>query len=988
LIDETACEPAPAAEGFPEVDCQFPDYPGTVSWKSGFQLYKEALFDANRKDIFRYALYAHAKASPKSLFPCLEGAGGPVAFDETGDCANGATNPLFHVPGGVSGSGEYPGGDFQVTLGLWDNTGFVGSDFLVASTTMHELGHTLDLGHGGVALPNCKPNYLSVMNYLFQLAGLIDSDGNSHLGYSEVDYSDLFENGLDESYSVLGPYQTSWYAPQPPGDTRTPAKRFCNGQKFDPDIVPVPTVRVDGTPGGAIDWNADGDTDDAGLTQDVNFDGEPDADPEGPTTTLEGYDDWSNLRLNQVGRRRNFGGLSIGLLGVRLLSDGSRLLADGSVLLADGPRLLADGSVFLADGTRFLADGAKFLADGSVLLADGSVLLADGVRLLSDGSRLLADGSRLLADGSRFLADGARLLSDGSVLLADGSVFLADGTPFLADGSVLLADGVKLLSDGAPLLADGSPLLADGDTLAWEFSEPTLQTAIESGNIPGPTALTACVIGGSGVSACVPGDGVPSEPLHRVWLTWKAPHAGNVAHYLLYRVVGDTIVPGSEGEPLEVPGSDTFYLDLDELPSLQFTYVVEAVLDDGEETVTPPSNTETITAENTRPTANAQSVNVWEDWLSDPPILLTGQDPDSSGVAFSVDMTSTQGGTVAQADDTTSAGGTFMLPVSYLSALNYNGPDSFTFKLSETSTWDGRNQESDPATVALTVIPVNDKPSFTKGPNQTVVQPVGAQTIAPWATAFSPGPPDEFWQGILAYHVALVSTTNPALFSAGPAIDTSGTLTYTPAANQTGSATFSVTVQDTGGTAEGHGAVDTSDPQNFTITVNSPSATQISFQRTDVWLTTSTANRKFDFKAQVLKNGSVVAEREITGVTIGKGSSFNKAVYKQITPLYPSTAFGFSDTDTLSVKVWVKLSPSSAGGNHASAEARLWYNTPGNNSHLHAVRAGADTKYFLVKGYKLQKAPAQAPGGTQYVSMNVKKGDPYKLFGEWSITGP
>ena len=48
---------------------------------------------------------------------------------------------------------------------------------------MHELGHTLGLGHGGNAVPNCKPNYLSLMNYVFQLGGLIDAEGNATCGF-------------------------------------------------------------------------------------------------------------------------------------------------------------------------------------------------------------------------------------------------------------------------------------------------------------------------------------------------------------------------------------------------------------------------------------------------------------------------------------------------------------------------------------------------------------------------------------------------------------------------------------------------------------------------------------------------------------------------------------------------------------------------------------------------------------------------------------
>ena len=192
LINETACEPAPSV-----VDCQFPEFPGTVSWKRGFQLYKEQVFDANRKDSFRFGLYAHAKGTPKSLLPCL-GVLGPAGLDDEGNCASGIPNPLIHVPAGVSGVAEFPGGgDFLVSLGLWDNTNFVGTDFGIATTTMHEFGHTIGLGHGGNAMPNCKPNYLSVMNYMFQLGGLVDAEGVPHLGYSTVDYNDVDGDRLE-----------------------------------------------------------------------------------------------------------------------------------------------------------------------------------------------------------------------------------------------------------------------------------------------------------------------------------------------------------------------------------------------------------------------------------------------------------------------------------------------------------------------------------------------------------------------------------------------------------------------------------------------------------------------------------------------------------------------------------------------------------------------------------------------------------------------
>ena len=53
----------------------------------------------------------------------------------------------YHVPTSASGVAELPGGNFMVTLGFWDE--FVGRPFVRASTTFHELGHTLGLFHGG-----------------------------------------------------------------------------------------------------------------------------------------------------------------------------------------------------------------------------------------------------------------------------------------------------------------------------------------------------------------------------------------------------------------------------------------------------------------------------------------------------------------------------------------------------------------------------------------------------------------------------------------------------------------------------------------------------------------------------------------------------------------------------------------------------------------------------------------------------------------------
>jgi large repetitive protein len=114
------------------------------------------------------------------------------------------------------------------------------------------------------------------------------------------------------------------------------------------------------------------------------------------------------------------------------------------------------------------------------------------------------------------------------------------------------------------------------------------------------------------------------------------------------------------------------------------------------------------------------------------------------------------------------------------------------------------------------VTSVNDAPASTAGPNQTIASSAGAQTVAGWATGFSPGPDDEASQTLLGY--SIVSNTNSELFSIAPTIDAFGTLTYTPKPGASGTATISVVVRDSGSTA--NGGVDTSTVRTFTITVS------------------------------------------------------------------------------------------------------------------------------------------------------------------------
>lgn len=152
-------------------------------------------------------------------------------------------------------------------------------------------------------------------------------------------------------------------------------------------------------------------------------------------------------------------------------------------------------------------------------------------------------------------------------------------------------------------------------------------------------------------------------------------------------------------------------------------------------------------------------------------------------------------------------------------ALDPNGGFRYTHDDSNTTSdsfsYSARDPYSTSAPVVdtITVLPRNHAPSFTAGPDQSVLDTAGPQTVS-WATNISAGPPDEAGE-LLNF---IVSNNSNALFTAQPAISPAGTLTFTPAAGQTGDATVTVQLHDNGGTA--NGGIDTSSAVTFLIHVN------------------------------------------------------------------------------------------------------------------------------------------------------------------------
>ena len=203
---------------------------------------------------------------------------------------------------------------------------------------------------------------------------------------------------------------------------------------------------------------------------------------------------------------------------------------------------------------------------------------------------------------------------------------------------------------------------------------------------------------------------------------------------------------------------------------------------------------------NAPPIVTAQSITTDEDTAQS--IILTGSDIDSSALTFVIVNGPAHGSLSGTPPN-----------VTYTPASNYNGSDSFTFKAN-----DGQ-ADSNTATISITVVAVNDAPSFVKGPDQAVSRGSGPQTVANWASSILAGSGNESGQSLMF----VVTNNNNSLFTSQPAISPDGTLTYTPAPGAAGTVTVTVVLMDSGGTA--NNGQDKSASMTFTITIT-PSLTQ------------------------------------------------------------------------------------------------------------------------------------------------------------------
>ena len=199
--------------------------------------------------------------------------------------------------------------------------------------------------------------------------------------------------------------------------------------------------------------------------------------------------------------------------------------------------------------------------------------------------------------------DGAVVHADGAVVHADGTVVHPDGAVVHADGAVVYPDGTVVHADGTVVHADGTVVHADGAALTSNLNELSPSVAAETGNVPGPKKLTACVIG---VGACEHPDTPNPSPQqqHRIRLDWEPPNVivTPFSNYCAFR-----LVPGAPDKLVGATAdlSQLYLVDVEELPNqFDFTYyVVGCDALPAPVTLTSQSNKRKITAVNDPPVA-------------------------------------------------------------------------------------------------------------------------------------------------------------------------------------------------------------------------------------------------------------------------------------------------------------------------------------------------------------------------------------------------
>jgi hypothetical protein len=247
-----------------------------------------ANFDPARNEIFHYAIFGHQMEGQdkRSGMACLGscndfivslGAWPRQTLDANKDGVPDPGAPALGGPG--VGPTKLP-----VDGTIRQHTG----------AFLHELGHTLGLDVGGGDGVNFKPNYISIMNYSFQMRGIqYDLNGDGLANRLE---------GLDRDRNGIADFQRYAYTQEIPPAVLPSLNEAALDEPLGIGDGQALTLHGPGTntigwfvaAGNApIDWNGDGDMTGLGVSSNIN------ADPIFPEI-LTGFNDHQHFQNNPL----------------------------------------------------------------------------------------------------------------------------------------------------------------------------------------------------------------------------------------------------------------------------------------------------------------------------------------------------------------------------------------------------------------------------------------------------------------------------------------------------------------------------------------------------------------------------------------------------------------------------------------------------------------------------------------------------------------
>ena len=296
-----------------------------------------------------------------------------------------------------------------------------------------------------------------------------------------------------------------------------------------------------------------------------------------------------------------------------------------------------------------------------------------------------------------------------AVIAADGSGVIANSIQFVPNGPV----NQRPTADSQTVTATEDQMRtitltgddADGDLLSYSVVTGPAHGSI-SGNAPNLTYHPNANFNGPDSFTFVTNDGTENSPLATVTINVQPVNDAPIAD--------PQTVQAKEDTPKQIT------LSASDIDSAGLTFVVQDGPSNGVLSGNAPdlrytpnpgffgpdsftfiasdwqanSNVATVTiavAANRPPVADPKTVNVNED--NPIAITLTGSDPDADPIGFQVTLLPTHGILSGTAPN-----------LIYTPTKDYNGPDSFKFIVN-----DGTDN-SDPATVSITVNPINDPP--------------------------------------------------------------------------------------------------------------------------------------------------------------------------------------------------------------------------------------------------------------------------------------